>query len=485
MLIAVEGCGHGELDIIYDSLAAAEQQHGAKVELLIICGDFQSTRDQNDLDSLACPQKYRVMGDFQQYYTGAKRAPILTIFIGGNHEASNYLWETYYGGWVADNIYYLGMSGVIHVGGLTICGSSGIFKYGDHQKGYPERPPYSPDTQRSIYHVREFEVAKLAAWSDAVSTRPDIMLTHDWPRGVYEHGDKDGLIRYKRQFEEEVNTGTLGSPAAETLMNTLKPAYHFSGHLHVKFSALVRWGTQETSPATKFLALDKCLPGRRFLQILQIEGTDGRDNTPLTNAGDLRIYRDIDWLTVLKTSHEIFPVGEAYCKMTEERIQHIKSQHTATRAALDAQARESDAVLMKDGKVVGIEAQSWDQQWSTRERDFVETDHPQTAQLCEWLGISNKIKRDGSGALFMQARQKAQVHSVTQTREQLGHIGAGISDANRLLSELNAAPVEAVKGVEGEEKNEKQQKSVEQPAPAAAPVEDDDEFQIFVDEDGH
>lgn len=35
-------------------------------------------------------------------------APVLTIFIGGNHEASNYLQELPYGGWVAPNIYYMG-----------------------------------------------------------------------------------------------------------------------------------------------------------------------------------------------------------------------------------------------------------------------------------------------------------------------------------------------------------------------------------------
>ena len=30
-----------------------------------------------------------------RYYTGQKIAPILTIVIGGNHEASNYMWELY------------------------------------------------------------------------------------------------------------------------------------------------------------------------------------------------------------------------------------------------------------------------------------------------------------------------------------------------------------------------------------------------------
>lgn len=47
---------------------------------------------------------------FPRYYSGEKKAPVLTIFIGGNHEASNHLQELPYGGWVAPNIYYLGMT---------------------------------------------------------------------------------------------------------------------------------------------------------------------------------------------------------------------------------------------------------------------------------------------------------------------------------------------------------------------------------------
>ena len=30
-----------------------------------------------------------------RYYTGEKKAPVLTLVIGGNHEASNYMWELY------------------------------------------------------------------------------------------------------------------------------------------------------------------------------------------------------------------------------------------------------------------------------------------------------------------------------------------------------------------------------------------------------
>ena len=50
------------------------------------------------------------------------------LAVGGNHEASNYLWELYYGGWAAPNIYFLGYAGVVQFGGLRIAGLSGIYK---------------------------------------------------------------------------------------------------------------------------------------------------------------------------------------------------------------------------------------------------------------------------------------------------------------------------------------------------------------------
>ena len=51
----------------------------------------------------------------------------MLLAVGGNHEASNHLWELYHGGWVAPNIYYLGHAGVVNFGGARIAGLSGIF----------------------------------------------------------------------------------------------------------------------------------------------------------------------------------------------------------------------------------------------------------------------------------------------------------------------------------------------------------------------
>ena len=39
--IAVEGCCHGELDKIYDTIVELEKRDNIKVDLLLCCGDFQ------------------------------------------------------------------------------------------------------------------------------------------------------------------------------------------------------------------------------------------------------------------------------------------------------------------------------------------------------------------------------------------------------------------------------------------------------------
>lgn len=90
MKIAVQGCCHGDLDKIYATIQYAEQLNNFKVDLLIICGDFQAVRNVQDLNSMSVPDKYKDMKDFYKYYSGEKQAPLPTLFIGGNHEASNH-----------------------------------------------------------------------------------------------------------------------------------------------------------------------------------------------------------------------------------------------------------------------------------------------------------------------------------------------------------------------------------------------------------
>ena len=178
MKIAVEGCCHGELDKIYAAMRHLEQREGITIDLLICCGDFQAVRNIDDLECMSVPNKYKQLGTFHKYYSGETRAPYPTLFIGGNHEASNYLWELYYGGFVCPNVYYLGHSGVVNFGDLRVGGLSGIYKSNDYRRAQHERPPYSSDTLRSAYHIREFDVEKLKSVTEPL----DVFLSHDWPQ---------------------------------------------------------------------------------------------------------------------------------------------------------------------------------------------------------------------------------------------------------------------------------------------------------------
>ncbi|KAF4358567.1 hypothetical protein F8388_014338 [Cannabis sativa] len=291
MKIAVEGCMHGDLDNVYKTLQYLETLNNIKIDLLICCGDFQSVRNENDLESLNVPPKYRSMNSFWKYYSGQEIAPYPTIFIGGNHEASNYLWELYYGGWAAPNIYFLGFSGVVKFGNVRIGGLSGIYNNRNYYSGHFERPPYNESTIRSIYHVREYDVHKLMQVQEPI----DIFLSHDWPLGITDCGDWKQLVRFKPYFEKEIQERTLGSKPAAELLEKLKPPYWFSAHLHCKFAARVRHG--EGGPVTNFLALDKCLPGRKFLQIIEIE----------SEAGPHEIHYDEEWLAITRRFNSIFP----------------------------------------------------------------------------------------------------------------------------------------------------------------------------------
>ncbi|KAJ2500558.1 lariat debranching enzyme [Coemansia sp. RSA 1972] len=238
--IAIEGCCHGMLDNIYSQLLTRQKQTKKKIDLLIICGDFQAIRNVTDLGCMSCPDKYKQIGGFYRYYTGERTAPVPTIFVGGNHEAGNHSRELYYGGWVAPNIYFMGNSNVVKFGGLRIGGISGIFKDFDYAKGYYERPPFRGHSRSSMHHARSFEAFKMLQIRQPL----DIVVSHDWPQNIERYGDTNGLVKKKPFFEKEVERGELGSPLNAMLLERLRPAWWFSAHLHVRFTA--SFGPQES-----------------------------------------------------------------------------------------------------------------------------------------------------------------------------------------------------------------------------------------------
>ena len=145
---------------------------------------------------------------------------------------------------------------------------------------------------------------------------PDVFLSHDWPTGVEQHGNLNDLLRRKPFLRGDIQSKQLGSPPLMSLLRNLKPSWWFAAHLHTRFEARVQHDfpdlpavpasnpdeiaigdedddfdvpTSTTAPQnpdeilleneietaapppvapreTKFLALDKCLPRRQFLE---------------------------------------------------------------------------------------------------------------------------------------------------------------------------------------------------------------------------
>nr|CCM14326.1 hypothetical protein, conserved [Leishmania guyanensis] len=312
--IAVQGCCHGELDRIYNSCSEHERQTGKRIDVLLCCGDFQAVRTTGDLDSMAVPDKYKVLGDFHKYYADVSdasavhkaqtAAPYLTIFVGGNHENSDLLAQESYGGFVAPNVFYLGHSSVVTIDDcLTIAGLSGIFKEPDYDRPYPPRPyAVNPMAKKSAYHVRRIEVEKLhaylratqelrsssniettkvtpAASPAALPPMVDLFLSHDWPVGITSYGDEAQLLRFKPYFKDDICRHALGNPHTMRLLQEAKAPYWFAAHLHCYFEATVAHpspSATETMAAaaaaasTRFVALDKCAKGHGFLTFIDI-----------------------------------------------------------------------------------------------------------------------------------------------------------------------------------------------------------------------
>ncbi|CAI5781369.1 lariat debranching enzyme [Podarcis lilfordi] len=377
MKVAVAGCCHGALDKMYETLHLLEQRHGqAAPDLLLCAGDFQAVRNAADLRCMAVPAKYRCLGGFARYYSGEKKAPVLTIFIGGNHEASNHLQELPYGGWVAPNIYYLGYAGVVKYRGVRIGGLSGIFKSHDYKKGHFEYPPYNQQTIRSVYHVRNIEVFKLKQLKQPM----DVFMSHDWPRSIYHYGDKKLLLRKKSFFRQEVESNTLGSPAASELLEHLKPTYWFAAHLHVKFAAFMQHqanGSGKQPKATKFLALDKCLPHRDFLQIVEIE------HDP--SASDCLEY-DPEWIAVLKATNNLVNVSPNSWNMPENNGLHAKWDYSVTEEDIKAVLEEANHDL-KVPHNFSTTVPCYNSNKSQEHREPVHQINPQTTEFCARFGL--------------------------------------------------------------------------------------------------
>jgi lariat debranching enzyme len=283
--IAITGCIHGHLSQLYTDLLEYQNKNNLNIDLVLCTGDFECMIKEDDLNYLNCPPKYKHMGDFHKYYEGILPIPFLTIFIGGNHEASNILNDFFYGGYITEKIYYLGRCGIINYKGIIIGGISGIYNKYDYLKGHYENNINSKT--KSIFHQREFELAKISNFSKKI----DIFMSHDWPYNIINKNDIKKICEIKPYWDDIENIGSIPN---KFLLDLLKPKNWICGHMHFYYKNIMKFDNNEQ---TTIYCLDKCLKNRKYFEIITLNIQNNDDN----------IYIDNEWISISQIFNEIFP----------------------------------------------------------------------------------------------------------------------------------------------------------------------------------
>lgn len=161
------------------------------------------------------------------------------------------------------------------------------------------------------------------------------------------------------------------------LLEHLYPSYWFSAHLHCKFAALVpeKGGTR----VTKFLALDKCLPKRKFLQVLEVRSQED---------GLIQLDYDLEWLTILYLTNHLLSV--------KSNIQYMPGQYGIGRWTYTPTMKEKQTVYEKFNSNLQIPHNFTQTVKPYNPYDtHVRIEQPQllindqTTQFCQMLGIDD------------------------------------------------------------------------------------------------
>lgn len=186
------------------------------------------------------------------------------------------------------------------------------------------------------------------------------------------------MLRCLILFRDDIDSDSLGNPPCMELLKQHYPTYWFAAHLHCKFAAIVP-KNDETKSVTKFLALDKCLPKRKFLQVIDVPHDE---NIPL------ELSYDLEWLTILYLTNHLLSVKNS--------VNYMPGQGGIGRWNYTPTKIEKDNVLKKFNNTLEvpknfvITAEPFNPQSS--QDNFGEVKvyvNKQTTEFCDKLGIDD------------------------------------------------------------------------------------------------
>lgn len=201
--LRVLACGdvEGRIDALFNRVKTIQKKSG-QFDLLLCVGDFFGSSAE-------------AHAEWEAYKSGAKKAPIHTYVLGAANSETVKYFPSADGCELADNIIYLGRRGIF-------TGASGLqIAYVSGREAQQEPAPshcFSPKDVTAL-------VDPLVCNSKFKGV--DILLTSQWPRGVWQYGNKP-----------EVDTRYCGVSSVACLADQLKPRYHFAGVEGVNYERL-------------------------------------------------------------------------------------------------------------------------------------------------------------------------------------------------------------------------------------------------------
>lgn len=255
-------------------------------------------------------------------------------------------------------------------------------------------------------------------------------MSHDWPEFIAHYGHKDTLLRMRPQFKKSVDEDALGAQPYLKLMRHLQPRFWLSGHMHVKYTATVHHADNTPNPAlqtgkmtdlakllqqqesqishpvrpkhpvsqTEFLALDKPIPGREFIDVIHLPFASGERETEILNDefGDPlpaapRLCRDLDWLAIVKASHDHFPNHKGSAQLLSQLHPNAinKARNWIIKNCLNGDQFNSEALRVAPSSFIRSAEVYEEGKEANRTSPIV---GPQTEAFLQWLDLDiNKL----------------------------------------------------------------------------------------------
>lgn len=208
--IAIFGDLHGSDDVVFRELPKWEEENKKRIDAVAFVGDLDSivrkyeSRREAEFDSLVA-----------DYHYGKKKAKYPIFFIAGNEDSWAVLRDFKEGGFIAENVYFLGRAGIKDFKGIRIGGLSGSYLEREYYKPLPDQL----DLWWAYYRHNEVEWLK--------KQEIDLLLLHPW---IEPYTD----IPYKIEVQ-----GTGETTKRQTRCNHLyeiveatHPKIVFMGHKH-------------------------------------------------------------------------------------------------------------------------------------------------------------------------------------------------------------------------------------------------------------